>query len=252
MRMLLKCKVCEEQNKDCGSQSFVLYSADLLDQGIVRFQCEKSHASLIKINAHKFELLAELGANAILDGYRREAVSSFTSALERFQEFYVRIAATAQELTADTFDAAWRQVSRQSERQFGAFVFVYTTTEGRPPPTLSNKNVEFRNEVIHKGVIPTEQEAIDYAQAVIDVINPALEVVATKHASLIRKLEYALLIEGASRRSQECEQPQVMSMDTLLKASRKSGVPFQTVDQWMQQQKQLRDRVSHLRVVPGA
>ena len=47
------------------------------------------------MNNLKFELLFELGINALIDGYPREAVSSFASALERFYEFFCQVAALA-------------------------------------------------------------------------------------------------------------------------------------------------------------
>jgi hypothetical protein len=250
MRILITCQKCENLKDHSGGAGFVLYSTDLLDEGFVKLHCENGHHTLMTINAHKFELLAEVGMNAIVDGYRREAVSSFSSALERFQEFYIRVAATSKNLPVETVNAAWKPVSRQSERQLGAFIFVHTLTEGTPPPMLASKCAEFRNDVIHKGAIPTEQEATNYAQAVIDVINPTLGILRAQHASAVRKLENARLAEGAFRRSTEPAQQFLMEMETLLSASRKSHAQSPTVEQWVQKQKQRREQASGIRVVP--
>lgn len=71
-------------------------------------------------------------------------------------------------------DGSWRNVAAQSERQFGAFVFLYALEFGRPPKLLDQKWIELRNEVIHKGKIPTKDEALQYGQDVLDVVRPIL------------------------------------------------------------------------------
>ena len=60
---------------------------------------------------HKFELLFDLGALAILDGYYREAVSSFAACVERFYEFYFRIVFEAHELPEPEIKAAWKAMA---------------------------------------------------------------------------------------------------------------------------------------------
>lgn len=39
------------------------------------------------------------------------------------------------------------------------------------PKLLKNRDVEFRNNVIHKGVIPTRKQAIEYGNSVLEIIN---------------------------------------------------------------------------------
>jgi len=46
---------------------------------------------------------------------------------------------------------------------------------GSRPALLSNNKVKFRNEVIHKGKIPSKEQAIEYGQAVLDVVRPLLK-----------------------------------------------------------------------------
>ena len=45
---------------------------------------------------------------------------------------------------------------------------------GTKPALLSNSKIKFRNEVIHKGKIPTKEQAFKYGQAVLDVVRPLL------------------------------------------------------------------------------
>ena len=85
------------------------------------------------------------------------------------------------------FKKTWKLVASHSEWQLGAFIFIYTTEFGTPPTLLSNRKVQFRNEVIHKGKIPTRQEALDYGQAVLDVIRPILKQVKEKYPEGVQK-----------------------------------------------------------------
>ena len=63
---------------------------------------------------------------------------------------------------------------KQSERQLGAFIMVYTVINPQTPNILSDSNTSFRNRVIHEGVIPDRQEALSFGQAVLDVLRPLL------------------------------------------------------------------------------
>lgn len=49
----------------------------------------------------------------------------------------------------------------------------------RTPVLLDTRRVGFRNAVTHKGYIPTKAEAIDYGQAVLDVLRPAMREMQT-------------------------------------------------------------------------
>jgi hypothetical protein len=72
-------------------------------------------------------------------------------------------------------DSAWKPLSKQSERQLGAFIAAHLTLLSAPPPMLANKQVEFRNRVIHHGYIPTNDEAIEFGDAVLSLIQTVLD-----------------------------------------------------------------------------
>jgi hypothetical protein len=123
------------------------------DDGRYETVCDNGHSIVILLQQLKFEILFDIGAYAIADGYYREAVSSFTSSLERFYEFAIRVILHKRGVTAEIIDAVWKQVSNQSERQLGAFIVLYLSEFQSSPPVLKTKDVKFRNEVIHKGKI---------------------------------------------------------------------------------------------------
>jgi len=82
----------------------------------------------------------------------------------------------------------WKEVSSQSERQLGAFVFVWATNFGKAPALLPNALVKFRNEVIHKGKIPSKEEALRYGDAVLGVLRPKLSALKAEFTKEITEL----------------------------------------------------------------
>jgi len=141
------------------------------DDGTYVLTCSRGHESITLLQQQKFEVLFEIGANAILDGYHREAVSAFSASLERFHEFAIRVLLADVTGSDDLFKSCWGSVAAQSERQLGAFVFIWASRIGAPPSLLSQKRVAYRNEVIHKGKIPSGLEAVKFGNAALDVLR---------------------------------------------------------------------------------
>ena len=161
MRINLQCMQCNES---------VSYATDWLNDGTALTECRNGHRVRNTILAERYEILSETAVNAIIDGYYRESVTSFTSSLERFFESYIEIIYQSKGLDS-SYEKAWGNMKTSSERQLGAYIFTYLNEESEIPMLLSRKRVEFRNEVIHKGRIPTIKEAICYGQAVVDIVR---------------------------------------------------------------------------------
>lgn len=177
---------------------------DFTDSSVHDVTCAQCGARYcLFLRKQKFEMLFDLGTRALMDGYAREAVSSFAAALERFMEFYVR--ATALERAANTerdFDEAlsalegtWRHVASQSERQVGMFALAYLLREGREPEFLNARalGADFRNRVIHRGFLPRRDEVEAYAAQVFTLIDRLLTELgpAAAHAELAQERAFA-------------------------------------------------------------
>jgi len=144
----------------------------LSDNGEYEVICEKGHKSIVVLDNLKFELLFEMGLNLLIDSYPREAVTSFVSSLERFYEFYWRVVMNNGSISDEAAVAAWKPLSKLSERQLGAYVSASLILTKSPPSLLDpNKEVQFRNNVIHNGYVPTKQEAISFGDSVMGLIN---------------------------------------------------------------------------------
>lgn len=146
------------------------------DDGKYEVRCALGHIGTVSVDNVKFELLFEMGLNALVDGYPREAVSSFASALERFYEFYCHVVAASSAIPHEQMASAWKAVGKQSERQLGMFIASALSLTKQCPPLLNpNREVKFRNEVIHGGYIPTIEEAISFGDVVMTHINESLQ-----------------------------------------------------------------------------
>jgi hypothetical protein len=165
-------KEAAEQLKATGqSKKFRLFQqADMTDNGIVFVTCDQGHKTAMVHTSRKYQILFESGCLALLDGYTNEAVSSFSAALERTYEFFLRVAYRKLGIPASLFNSTWKEIRNHSERQYGAFVVLYPIISGESF-ALPGHVSEFRNKVIHKGYIATYDEVFRYASEIYLMIR---------------------------------------------------------------------------------
>ena len=178
MKIPLTCMICL---REAGLKEPVGHALVIRDDGLYYFQCEQSHESVTCLQEQKFELLFETALNAIRDGYQREAVASFTASYERFMEFFLQVILRRHNVTEEVSGDAWKKVSKQSERQLGAYVLMYSQEFNKLPPMLSNSMIELRNKVIHQGHFPVKEKAVSYGRAVFECIQPVLHALKTQY-----------------------------------------------------------------------
>lgn len=218
MKLPITCAQC--MNEDI-SNAFPIGTVEFRDDGRYEVRCPKGHLSVTLLQQQKFEILFDIGAYAILDGYYREAVSSFTSSLERFYEFFIKVVCLSKGIEWENVGVAWKEVSKQSERQLGAFVFTHLHEFGCKPQLMSNNRTNFRNEVIHKGRIPNRQESLDYGQEVLNVIRPLLKIIKEQYGEAASKITFHYM--HGNRKPEDSGMPTAtMCLPTILSLS--SGV----------------------------
>lgn len=172
-------------------------SGELDDAGYIHVRCDKGHDGIVVYDARRYEVLIKSAARAYVDGYTNEVVAVMSAALERSYEFYIRVSCRAKGVEPDAVDKAWKNISSQSERQFGAFQFLFLIDQGevfKLDPTIT----ETRNGVVHKGRIAREAEATDFAEKVYSVIRKLESIVREKfpgHAKSEATREVARQVE---------------------------------------------------------
>lgn len=150
--------------------------ADIEEDNAYVGKCPRGHSIRMTLQNVRYELLYESGIVAMLVGFQREAVSSIASALERFYEFAIEVLSMRHGVTIDAHALAWKLVAKSSERQFGAFLFLYLTNLRKPFVSGAalqayEKQVSFRNDVIHQGRFPSRSDTLGYAKHVFDIIS---------------------------------------------------------------------------------
>ena len=166
MKLFTTCMVCL---KELGYPSFEPIIADYFDGATAIIECARGHKSAVILQGQKFEILFESGASALLEGYTIEAASSFSASLERFYEFCIRVFRIKDGLNEIEFAKTFKEMAHQSERQFGVFLYLYLQNFGKAYQVKHNL-VTFRNKVVHKGYIPTIEEAESYGAQIFDEI----------------------------------------------------------------------------------
>lgn len=155
------------------------------DSGLYDVICTNGHSTPVTLQQMRFEILFEIGVTAVVDGYYREAISSFASALERFFEFYIEMVFRERQVDGGLRALVWKMVSKQSERQLGAFLFLYALHENELPPHLSTGKIELRNDVVHKGKFPTELQAVEFGNSVLKIINPIIRKMKDRSGQIV-------------------------------------------------------------------
>lgn len=164
MKVLLNCMDCLQEN---GIRAFQPVVVTVNDERFFKMTCPNGHQSLTIIQQPKYEVLFELGMNALVDGYPREAVTSFASCLENFYEFCIIQVSLGKGVDRASLDAGWKYMAKQSERQIGAFVMLWLNYFGSEPTLLSDHSRSFRNRVVHQGYIPRLDETLAFGDDIV-------------------------------------------------------------------------------------
>ncbi|WP_281848050.1 hypothetical protein [Olleya namhaensis] len=186
MKIRFQCKNCRQINNPDNIQ----IELPISDELYYEFECHKGHKNKVLVQNKKYDLLFESGLHAMLDGYNREAVSSFAVALERFYEYIISIALVYENgFSFDVLENFKKEV-KLSERLYGVFCSIYLLkfkkvlepfnnkflkTIDVSFPKFDNQPVKFRNKIIHEGYIPTYQETLNYGIAISKYIKKITE-----------------------------------------------------------------------------
>ncbi len=172
MRLLMHCPHCEP-----GDESFPAEVPPKNDC-VYQLKCPKGHIFDVNVLVHRFERLFRTALSALIDEYYRESIGSFAASYERFIELFVRVVMNARDVDKGSTAQSWKSISRQSERQLGAFTMLYTLQFRRPPERFPDDLVQLRNKVVHQGYYPDREECLSYGEAVLKCIRTALDAIS--------------------------------------------------------------------------
>jgi hypothetical protein len=183
MRIALLCAECAKATSGIGAW----FTATIREDGLYTGKCPNGHDLLLATQTLPHEMLFDIALNAIVDRYHRDAVSSFAAAIERFFEYATRVIAKKRQVPAEKFTEAWKEVAQQSERQLGAYIFLWLVEFGSAPDLLSNSMTKLRNAVVHKGRLPERSDAIAFGEAAYKVIQEGVRKLRATHLDDMNK-----------------------------------------------------------------
>ena len=234
MKLAMICTSCA---KDPNHKGPVFTLMDPRDDGMYEFTCPQNHKNTVALQEQKFEIFYDAGLFAIVDEYYRDAVVSFAASVERFHEFAIRVMMEEASGEEQLYQECWKKVANQSERQLGAFIFLWAQRfKARPALLKEEPDIKFRNAVVHKGKFANQIESIEFAKAVLDVLQQNVAVLLEHALESVRKVVQRDLAK--LRRAGAGETIATMSMATLVSLNCKWDPPM-TFDRYLSYVRQL-------------
>lgn len=178
-----------------GCTTYKLFNHNNNDKHI-KFTCEKGHKNIILIQELLFESLLNIALEDYTSKYYRESVFNFASAQERCFEFVIELLCMENGLTEEVYHNLWTKFLPYSERQFGAFSALYFLKFNKKPFKIKDDMTKIRNTVVHKGETPTQEQAKNYGNYVIENIHNIMK-------EIIENIEPRLLFDFQKKKIQE-------------------------------------------------
>ncbi len=119
MEIYSTCVECMDQDKDP-----VCVKGELNREFSAVCTCPDGHNTIAMLWQNPFDVLYTSAVSAFLKGFYSESIMSFTAALEKTYEFFIKTTLHAEGLNFESIDDFWKEIKR-SERQFGAFCTQY-------------------------------------------------------------------------------------------------------------------------------
>jgi hypothetical protein len=159
MRHFTFCWDCYHEN----TESIIWAEGEVTSDLVALCTCTHGHKFVCGLMHDLFDVLYYSAVDAYIKGCFSESIMSFAASLERTYEMFIKVTMLKENVTLLQIDKFWQEVKNQSERQYGAFCLQYIKVTGESW-LVDNKQVSFRNKVIHKGHIATSDEARNYAE----------------------------------------------------------------------------------------
>lgn len=182
MKVFMVCRQCVAEGL-----AFGVSLVEVTDNFQYELVCSHGHRSTSVLQQLRFEVLFEIGTNAILDGYYREAVVSFASSLERFYEFAIMSLLRGDDERRDLPEQCWKPVAKSSERQLGVFIGAWAFAFGKCPTVLSNDWASFRNNVVHNGEIPSKAKAVEFGEVILKQLRSQMGALTDNYGERVNR-----------------------------------------------------------------
>lgn len=171
MKIRHYCTKCKNYN-----QPEIINIQSIPQDFIVRIKCKEGHNQIIYQTNPLYSLLFDNSIIALMTKNYRACIFEAASALERFFEHAIRILIIPHKEIGNMekvkqYNEAWKLIKNMSERQLGAFIMLFHNATNQSPILLNEKLISLRNNTIHKGYLPQEEEALQFLGNVYNLIQ---------------------------------------------------------------------------------
>lgn len=136
---------------------------------------EESILATGAITECRFQVLFDFATHYFANGDYRSCLINAQCALERYREFFIRLVLAKHCLKDEDIASYFKSMSKQTERQIGAFNTVFLLNRKQISSDISNKMTSYRNDVIHKGTFPNKDQTFVFCKRVIDIIAEGIK-----------------------------------------------------------------------------
>ena len=183
MKLILTCKKCVETGYERPQWTYV----EPVDEDLYEVICDKLHKTRVILEEQQFEVLFDSGAMALVDGYYRDSVVTFSSALEKFYSFFLELILAHHKIKYSEYKNIWNMVESSSERLAGAFYFTYLLEFKKEPVRISPEFISFRNEVVNEKYNPKYEEAFEYGEYLFKYMMSYLDFLSLNYSESLKE-----------------------------------------------------------------
>ncbi|QGY38567.1 hypothetical protein [Bacillus sp. A260] len=214
LNIYIQCAQCIKSNQlnSSNNQDFQFYKVPVNEEGVYNFICYRGHETTAISPYEKYQILFQMGANALLEGYYFESVGCFIASVERFREWTIKFIWYLNGINEKKSDDLWnKHFKNSSERQLGAFSAMFIDHFKEPPLIFDGKQSSFRNKVLHKGIIPTRDETYKFGEYVFGYLRSIQKTIYLKYEK--ESFEFS---SKFMKRFNVFEKPKIISGETMI------------------------------------
>lgn len=175
-----------------GTSGFVrTIEVDFRDDGIYACVWPEGHKTITVCSTDHSEMLIEHAVYAFMDRDFRGVINYGASGVDAYLNSHIEILLLAAGKSLEEVASVVKLIDRQENRRWGAFWTLECQFGPGKLPELPRKSVEFRNDVVHKGIVPSEEQALDYLKAVCDFVAPLSKRLHADHRKEVNKRFFA-------------------------------------------------------------
>ena len=174
-----------------GTDPVRTIEVDFRGDGIYEYVWPEGHKTITVCQTDHSEMLIEHAVYAFMDRDFRGVINNGASGIDAYLNFHIEILLLAAGKSLEDVASAIKLIDRQENRRWGAFWALESQFGQGKLPELPRKAVELRNQVVHQGEVPTEEQALDYLKAVCAFVAPLDKRLHEKHRKEINKRFFA-------------------------------------------------------------